>query len=135
MENKRCHLQMLQTVIARMASNSFLLKGWSVTLVSALFALAADKSNPCFVYLAYFPVLMFWVLDGFFLQQDRLFRKLYDHVRALSEENIDFSMETKPLSCEVENWLYSCLSSTLLTFHGTVLSCITLVMLILALSQ
>ena len=40
MESKIAYLQMIQAVIARMAGNSFLIKGWSVTLVAALFALA-----------------------------------------------------------------------------------------------
>ena len=34
MENKRAHLEMIQAVITRMAGNSFLIKGWSVTLVA-----------------------------------------------------------------------------------------------------
>ncbi|MEN9503463.1 MAG: hypothetical protein RI964_2748 [Pseudomonadota bacterium] len=34
------HLEMLQQVITRMASNSFLIKGWSITLISALLAFA-----------------------------------------------------------------------------------------------
>lgn len=122
---------MLQAVTVRMASNSFLLKGWSITLISALFALAADKANIYFVYLAYFPVPMFWVLDGFFLNQERLFRKLYDHVRMLPEGSIDFSMNTIPVSSEVESWFYTCFSSTLLVFYGTVFSCIVLVMILL----
>ncbi len=41
MEAKLKHLEMIQGVVNRMASNSFQLKGWSVVLVSALFALAA----------------------------------------------------------------------------------------------
>jgi len=36
MEAKLKHLEMIQDVIKRMASNSFLLKGWSLTLVVAL---------------------------------------------------------------------------------------------------
>ena len=44
------HLQMIQAVITRMASNSFLIKGWSVTLVAALFALAAANTNGVFVF-------------------------------------------------------------------------------------
>ena len=82
-EDKRLHLQLLQGVVSRLASNSFLIKGWSVTLISALFALAAAKADPLFVYLAYFPSLSFWALDAYFLRQERLFRKLHDHVRAL----------------------------------------------------
>ena len=49
MEDKIAHLQMIQNVITRMASNLFLIKRWSVTLVAALFALAAANSNPLFV--------------------------------------------------------------------------------------
>ena len=37
MENKQKHLELIQGVINRLSSNSFLLKGWSVVLISALF--------------------------------------------------------------------------------------------------
>jgi len=36
-EDQRKHLELIQAVITRMAGNSFLIRGWSVTLVSALF--------------------------------------------------------------------------------------------------
>lgn len=39
MENKRAHLEMLQGVINRLAGNSLLIKGWSVSLVAALLRL------------------------------------------------------------------------------------------------
>ena len=64
MENKRKHLELIQGVINRLAGNSFLLKGWSVFLISALFALSAPGSRVEFVYLAYIPVLVFWGLAG-----------------------------------------------------------------------
>lgn len=135
MDKKLAHLQMLQAVIGRMAGNSFLLKGWSVTLVSALFALAADKANVYFVYLAYFPVPMLWALDGYFLRQERLFRKLYDYVRALPEDHIDFSMETNQFMSSVEDWFGTCWSKTLRIFHGTVFVSVVVVMLILLLTH
>lgn len=127
MDAKIAHLEFIQAVVTRMASNSFLLKGWSVTLVAALFALAADKSQILFVYLAYFPAIAFWVLDGYFLHQERLFRKLYDHVRALDPVSIDFSMETSPFTSKVDPWSAVCLSQTLLVFHGTVIGSIIVV--------
>jgi hypothetical protein len=118
MENRLAHLQMLQAIIARMASNSFFLKGWSVTLTSGLFALASNKSNGVSVNVAFLPVLMFWALDGYFLRQERLFRRLYDAVRARAIDNIDFSMDITPVSGQVSGWAGVCLSSTLLLFHG-----------------
>ena len=130
MDAKISHLKFIQGVVTRMASNSFLLKGWSVTLVAALFALAAGAAQVLFVYLAYFPAIAFWVLDGYFLHQERLFRKLYDHVRTLDSSLIDFSMDTSPFRSQVHPWSAVCLSKTLLVFHGTVIGSIILIMLV-----
>lgn len=45
MENKLKHLEMIQGIINRMASNSFALKGWSVTLVAGIFALSSKDAS------------------------------------------------------------------------------------------
>ena len=41
-DDKRADLEMIQAVINRMSVNSFLLKGWSVGLVSALIAAGSE---------------------------------------------------------------------------------------------
>ncbi|TEU13729.1 MAG: hypothetical protein E3J21_17980 [Anaerolineales bacterium] len=130
MEKKLKHLEMLQNIIDRMADNSFSLKGWSVVLVSALFALAASDSNTHFVYLAYLPSIMFWILDGYFLWQERLFRKLYDRVRVASESEIDFSMDTSSVRGEVSSWIGTMFSITLLIYHGTILGAVVVITII-----
>ena len=63
MEQKMKHLEFIQNVITRMNSNSFLIKGWAITLVSALFALAANGSNINYVLISYIVILVFWVLS------------------------------------------------------------------------
>ncbi len=130
MENKRKHLEMIQSVINRLAQSSFLLKGWSVVLVSALFALAAGNSKPQFFYLPCFPVIAFWILDGYFLQQECLFRALYDHVRTLEEKDINFSMDTSVVKDQVSSWRDVILSKSLFIFHGTLIASIIVVILI-----
>src|SRR6266403_3443387 len=106
MENKQKHLEFIQSAVGRMASNLFLLKGWTITLIAALFALAAKDSDRIYFLIAYLPALMFWALDGYFLSQERRFRALYDHVRKLDENNINFSMDTSVFRNEVRNtWL------------------------------
>ena len=130
MENKIRHLEMIQGVINRMAHNSFLLKGWSVILVSALFALAAKNSNICFILSAYFPALAFWVLDGYFLWQEKLFRELYDKVRKMNETDIDFSMHTSDLVDDVDSWCKVTFSNTLGLFYGAIVGTISIVMII-----
>jgi hypothetical protein len=131
MEAKYKHLEMLQAIINRMARNSFMLKGWSITLVTALFALSAKDKNRAYVIIAYFPALMFWVMDGYFLWQERLFRKLYDTNRIKAEESIDFSMDTSPCLTQVGSWKNTCKSKTLKIFHGTIIVTITIVMIIM----
>jgi hypothetical protein len=132
MEAKLKHLEIIQGVINRMAGNSFLLKGWSVTLISALFALAAKDSNPFFVYLAYFPCATFWSLDGYFLRQERLYRKLYQSVSKKQPSDIDFSMNASLYENEVNSWFSTCFSVTLRIFYGTVFGTIVIIMLIMA---
>lgn|ERR1035441_10791267 len=118
MENKRKHLEMIQGIINRMASNLFYLKGWTITLIAALFALAAKDANPKYIFVAYFPVIIFWVLDGYFLSQERRFRALYDDVRMLDEKDINFSMDTRKYRRNKRNsWFRSMLSHTLLWFY------------------
>jgi hypothetical protein len=126
---------MIQAVINRMSVNSFLLKGWSVVLVSALFALAAGHSEALFVYLAYFPAVAFWILDGYFLWQERLFRKLYDRVRTMPEADVDFSMDTSVVRADDRGWSVVIFSKTLLIFHGTVFGSIAIVMLVIILTN
>ena len=131
MQAKLTHLQLVQAVITRMGSNSFLLKGWSVTLVAALFALAAAKTELRFVLLAYFPAIAFWLLDGYFLNQERLFRALYDHVRGVEEADVNFSMDTSPYVSDVDSWSAVCFSKTLRLFHGAIIGSIIVVMVII----
>ncbi|MDE0668129.1 MAG: hypothetical protein OXI48_03775, partial [bacterium] len=78
---REAYLAMIQGVINRLAQNSFLLKGWSVLLVSALLAVAAGSSEDWILPVAFLPAVAFWGLDGYYLRQERLFRRLYDHAR------------------------------------------------------
>lgn len=127
MSSKHTHLEMIQAIVNRLSHNSFLLKGWSVILVSAMFALAAKDTQVLFVYLAYFPAIAFWCLDGYFLHQERLFRKLYDRVRELQDNEIDFSMNTSVVKDQVAPWAEVTISKTLLAFHGVILVSIIIV--------
>ena len=118
MENKRKHLEFIQTVINRMTNNSFLLKGWALTLIVALFALSAKDSNNSYIFITFLPVIIFWILDGYFLSQERLFRDLYDDARKLKEEEIDFSMNTAKYKKNNRNsWISSIFSVTLFIYY------------------
>ena len=115
------HLEMIQQVITRMANNSFLIKGWSLTLLAALLALALRDKIYQMLWISIIPVTMFWILDSYFLRQEMLFRKLYDKYRIQDQETrTDFSMDTSELNSVISSWLCTIFSTTLLIFHGTV---------------
>lgn len=112
MENKVKHLELVQGVINRMASNSFMLKGWSVTLVAGIFALSGKDADKLYFLVAYVPIIVFWGLDAYYLLQERLYRSLYDKVRKMKEENIDFSLKATTEEFGSSNNCYcSCLLS------------------------
>lgn len=93
-DKKLKHLDFIHNTINRMSTNSFLIKGWAVTIISALFIFSDDKMNERILAIAILAMMVFWYLNGFFLHQERKFRGLYDKVRKLSENEIDFSMST-----------------------------------------
>ncbi len=117
-EERIKHLEMLQQIITRMASNSFLLKGWTVTLVAAILALIDKTQLHTVGWVALLPILSFWMLDGYFLRQERLFRKLYDYVRQLPNHSaVDFDMNTSSVEGDVSCVLGVMFSNTLLFFY------------------
>jgi hypothetical protein len=121
MENRLAHLQMIQAIIARLAGNSFQLRGWCITIVSAIFAIYAGKSVHEVIYISFFSIIMFWILDGYFLRQERMFRRLYDQIRLQPDDfGVDFSMDTARVAGGVPSWVFTCFSTTLLAFYGTI---------------
>lgn len=94
MEKKLKHLEFIQNVINRMANNSFIIKGWCITLAAALIALLEKKDiDKCYIPFSFIPLLFFWFLDAYFIKVERQYRKLYDEVRKEEDEKIDFSMD------------------------------------------
>jgi hypothetical protein len=90
-ENKVRYLEMIQSVIMRMAANSFSLKAWSVTLASGILVLSSKESDKSFFLIAFIPILVFWFLDSYFLQLERKYRVLFDYIR--KGENVDVNFD------------------------------------------
>ncbi|MCT4780658.1 MULTISPECIES: hypothetical protein [Exiguobacterium] len=122
MEEKMKHLEMIQNVITRMASNSFLLKGWTVTLVVGLLAFANVKDmNIDFMLLPLVSALFFWVLDAFYLHEERKYVKMYERVARLNNEEINFSLNARQYETETEGIKSVFLSKTLALFYSPIL--------------
>lgn len=74
------HLDFIQGVINRHNSNSFMIKGWTITICTAIFALAGTWKQPFLSLIAIIPIFVFWRLDSFYLANERCFVNLYNAV-------------------------------------------------------
>lgn len=134
-ESKLKHLEFIQNVITRMNANSFFIKGWSITLVSALFALAAKDANLNYVLISYIVIPVFWMLDGFFISTERQYRDLYDEIRILDAEKIDFTMNASKFNKGNRTWICGIFSKTLLPFYGVSITATLIVMFLIGKSN
>ena len=112
------HLEMTQVIINRLGRNSLWVKSWSIILIVAAMVLIpkSDMQNSYFVLVLILPTLGFWILDGYFLWQERLFRQVYNEIRFQSDT--DFEMNpTKHKNKPKCSWLSAIFSLTLVIFY------------------
>lgn len=112
-------LNLIQDVIKRMASNSFLVKGWAITLIVATLLLKGSKFQ---ILIAIIPLLAFWILDAYYLRQERLYRKLYEWVIQNRKENLEFlfDLNASRFNTQVPSLFQTMHSETLGYFYGSI---------------
>ncbi|NAZ29791.1 MAG: hypothetical protein GU354_01285, partial [Caldimicrobium sp.] len=112
-------LKIVQDIIKRMALNSFLIKGWTITLVVATLLLKGEKFQ---VFIAFIPILVFWYLDAYFLWLERLYRRLYDWIRTnrLNTDEYLFDMNYRRFIKDEQSRLRIMFSLTLGWFYGSI---------------
>lgn len=125
MNEKLFYLQSIQNVITRLANNSFIIKGWTITLIAAMFAITGKDivTNKNLVLFGCFPAFFFWLLDGYYLSLERRFKKLYDATR-LPDGEINFSLEIKQYKSSIGKAIFSL---PLLIFYGALIITIILI--------
>lgn len=127
------HLEITQGVVDRLAGNSFSVKSWSMAIMSAavLFINQDNNAYSHFLILTFLiPIFGFWLLDGYFLWQERLFRGIYDDIR--QQESTDFKMNISAQLKKVDNkWRDSVCSLTLGIFYSVEIIFIVIVFFIL----
>jgi hypothetical protein len=120
MEAKLKHLDYIQAAISRMATNSFLFKGWAITLAVGLSAFAAVETRAALLTIALLSTLIFWGLDGYYLWLERGFIKLHYEVAKKAEADIDFSMKLNDANPAL-NWFKTCWRHHLYLFYGSII--------------
>lgn len=124
--NKIKHLEFIQSTITRMNQNSFQIKGWMITLVSALLALYASSEKVAYILIAIVPAIVFWLLDAYYLQQERRFRGVYNDVAGLSPDDSrinvrEFEMPIQKYQCGNYCYFNVLFSRTIFPLYGIVI--------------
>jgi hypothetical protein len=117
------HLEMIQAVVSRLGTDSFLVKGWAVTVSGAFLGFAIDGEEWGLALAGALPAVIFWCLDAYFLRTERRFRALYEAVRTGTPTVAPFSMDPAissllATSGRKSSWLGALFSLTLVTFYG-----------------
>ena len=112
-------IDIVQDIIKRMAFNSFMIKGWAITLVVVTLLLKGAEYQ---VWIAFIPLLVFWFLDAYFLWQERMYRKLYEWIikNRLKTDEYLLDMNAYRFKDEVQSKLRIMLSITLGWFYGSI---------------
>lgn len=92
-------IDLLQSCITRMAQNSFMVKGWTITLTGIILALVPKTFDVrllciiCFVL-----IICLWILDAFYLQKERLFRRKYELlIKNPESDDLYFDLDIRSL--------------------------------------
>ena len=111
-------IDLIQACIERMARNSFLVKGWAITLFVGVLAILQKgilENLPLLIVVVIIPFFVFWLLDAFF-------RKLYQWViqmRKAGSEEKQYDLNPLRFKNEAGCSFYSSLFSiTLIIFFG-----------------
>lgn len=127
-------IDLIQDCIKRMANNSFLLKGWAISLIGIIVALADKEINKIFLGVVTLIIaIIFWILDAYFLRIERMYRKMYDWVineRIAGRESCLYNLNPYRFEKDVGNLLKVMFSYTLALFYGLMLLIIVLFLFI-----
>jgi len=112
-------VEIIQDIIKRMAFNSFLIKGWTITLVAVTLLLKGSKYQ---VLISFIPLIVFWFLDAYFLWQERLYRRLYNWVvqNRIQTDEFLFDMNAYRFKKKEQSKLRIMFSITLGWFYGSI---------------
>ena len=115
-------IDLIQACIARMAHNSFLIKGWAISIVAIVLVLADKAGNPAiWSSILLIPLISFWYLDAFFLRPERIYRKMYLWVlenRKNDDDEMLYDLNPKRFKEQVDSRLRVMWSETLFWFYG-----------------
>jgi len=130
------YFKIIQDVIKRMGQNSFLIKAWCITIFAGIFSFTYSFINIIIVGVILFIIIIFWVLDSYYLYLETLFRDYYN--KKVEEYNDDekrehlklFKIDLKAIKKQENNFIEYIFSISEILFYVPLLS-INIVLIII----
>ena len=115
-------IDLIQGCINRMAQNSFMLKGWALTIFAGVTAFTKGENfsdSITLVCTTIIPFVCFWILDTFFLRTEKKYRKMYEDMLTKRKiNNTEGQYELNPKTIKVDCFLKVMFSITMVFFYG-----------------
>jgi hypothetical protein len=97
-------IDLIQGCITRMAQNSFIVKGWLISILAVSIALLPETINIKLLCIGGVVIIFcFWYLDGFFLKMERLYRWKYEWVIKKRQSTLENVYDLNPRNSSM--WL------------------------------
>lgn len=103
------YLQMIESVINKISSNSFLIRGWGITVIGGLMTIflthLRNKSNWYILILCFVICILFWINDAYYLYIERKYRILYNN--AINNKVEVFTMDISKIKKDFLSCMFS----------------------------
>lgn len=126
-EAKLKHLEMIQGIVSRQAKNSFQAKSWAIVLLAGLAGLSRGTKTQILLICSGV-VLIFWLLDAYYLSKERLYRNFYE--RSCQEATVNLSLRPNNEDHSARtNWFNAMMAPVELLPYGAMAAAIIIIML------
>lgn len=121
-EDRRKHLDHLQSVISRQSAASSATKGWLMPIITATFGIALTQRSALLATVGLVTIILFACIDTRYLQNERSFRELYKRVARGENSLPPFTMNPQDIPGIEHTFLSSLRSWSITLFYGTLLA-------------
>lgn len=117
-------IDLVQNCINRMAKNSFMLKGWLITIYTIVLTLLPEKIEFDKIFIVMISsTCLFWYLDAFFLKNEKIYREIYEWIlkeRPKNNRELLYQLNPNKFTTKISevSIIKTMFSKTLLIFYG-----------------
>ena len=127
MSKKVAHLNMLVSMLDMVNRSDVSAKRWAVSFTAVFLALATQQQGFRIAYLACVPLVLLWYVDAQNYRKEALINAMFERVRNLPEESVDFSIDLEALPEAKRSMIWWMFSGPALSFYASMIAGVVVV--------